>query len=189
MELTLRFAHMWWAGFKVFCRWCVFWIVLTLLLTVLWLPFTELTSVIGDYAARTLGGISLVLIVPLIFNLTSQYLLLLGSDIQGVTKGREGPLDAAEQKKLALRGKIVTSTGVAFLSGFFVSPPDLVSALANDAVIAFLCAVPLLILARFPFLQSASNRRQTLICAIICLAAILAFVCLLLISRSYSPQH
>ncbi len=27
MELTLRFAHMWWAGFKVFCRWAAFCLV------------------------------------------------------------------------------------------------------------------------------------------------------------------
>ncbi len=73
MELTLRFIHIWWAGFKVFCRWAAFLIVLT----ILWLPATALVGLVGDYVGQTLGVAFLVLVGPITFYLTSRYLLLL----------------------------------------------------------------------------------------------------------------
>jgi hypothetical protein len=78
MELPLRLGRMWWAGFKVLCRWCAFGIVLS----VLWLPLAGLTRLVGDHVGRNLGIALTIVIAPIPFYLTSRYLLLLGDEDQ-----------------------------------------------------------------------------------------------------------
>lgn len=60
--------------------------------------------------------------------------------------------------------------------------PDPFTVLFNCAAAAFLCAVPLLILARFEFLKSASRPVHTLVCVLVCLAVILPVECFSLAS-------
>jgi hypothetical protein len=181
MELPLRLAHMWWAGFKVLCRWAAFLIVLT----ILWLPTAALVSLVGDYVGQTLGVAFLLLVAPIIFYLTSRYLLLLGDESQDAVANKERPTDASEQRGYGLRKKITISTGVAFLSSAVYAPPDLVTCLFLGTMTAFLCGVPLLILSRCQFMKSASSRVQTLVCVLVYLVAMLATLGYVLLPRIY----
>ncbi len=77
-----------------------------------------------------------------------------------------------------------------FVGGFLLSPsPDPFSALVGGALAAFLCAVPLLILARFAFLRTASKPMHTLVCSLVCLVAILFLMCYWLTLRLHSEQR
>jgi amino acid permease len=181
MELPLRLAHMWWAGFKVLCRWAAFLIVLT----ILWLPTVALVGLVGDYVGQTLGVAFLLLVAPMIFYLTSKYLLLLGDESQDAVADKEHPTDASERRGYGLRKKITISTAVAFLSSAIYAPPDPLSILVLGTMAAFLCSVPLLILSRFQFMKSASSRVQTLVCVLVYLVAMLATLGYVLLLRIY----
>jgi hypothetical protein len=70
--------------------------------------------------------------------------------------------------------KIVISTIAAFILGpLLFAPPDPLSMLVLGGAAAFLCAVPLLVLARFSFVKSASTSVHTLLCILVCLVAVL----------------
>ena len=92
--LMWRLARVWWAGFKVFCRWCAFGIVLS----VLWLPLAGLTRLVGNHIGRNVGIVLTILAVSILFHLTSRYLLLLGDEDRGKAGGGEGPTDGAERE-------------------------------------------------------------------------------------------
>ena len=59
----------------------------------------------------------------------------------------------------------------------------------GGAMAAFLCAVPLLILARFTFLRTASKPVHTLVCSLVCLVAILSLMCYWLTLRLHTAQR
>ncbi len=182
MELAVRFAHMWWAGFKVFCRWAAFSIVLA----VLWLPTGALIGLAGDYIGQSLGVAFLALVGPVIFYLTSRYLLLLEDEDQAAVADRDGPADTGGQRRGGLRRKITISAGVAFVSSaIYVGAPDPLSYLFLGAMAALLCGVPLLILSRFQFMRSASGRVQTFVCVLVYLLAMLATLGYVLLLRIY----
>jgi hypothetical protein len=186
MELTLRCAHMWWAGFKVFCRWCAFYIVLG----VLWLPVTGLGYLVWDYVSQSLAVVLIILIAPIPFYLTSRYLLLLGNEDQASVEGKEGPADAGARTRYALRTKIAMSTAVAFLSSFVLTPsPDPFSSLVFGTPAAFLCGVSLLILSRFNFLKSSSKSVQILVCVLVCMVSVLSVACLLFVVSRIPGLH
>lgn len=186
MELTLRFAQMWWAGFKVFCRWCAFYIVLG----VLCLPVTGLGYLVGDYVSQSLAVALIILIAPIPFHLTSRYLLLLGNEDQAPMEGKEGPADAGARTRYALRRKIAMSTAVVFFSSFVFTPsPDPLSSLVFGAPATFLCGVSLLILSRFSFMKSSSKSVQTLVCVLVCLVSVLSVACLLFVVLRIPGLH
>jgi len=171
VRLILRCAHMWWVGFKVFCRWAAFSIVLA----VLWLPTVALGNLLGSHVSQILAAAFFVLVAPIVFYLTSRYLLLLGDEDQAAVESKEGPTDAGGQQGYGLRKKITISTAAAFVGGLaFALSPDPFTGLVLGAAAAVLCGVSLLILSRFQFVKSASSRVQTLICVLVCLAAMLA---------------
>jgi hypothetical protein len=162
MELTLRFAHMWWAGFKVSCRWCAFYIVLG----VLCLPATGLGYLVWDYAGQGLAVALIILIAPIPFYLTSKHLHLLESGGKGYGLG----------------AKILISMAVACVSGMVLTPsPDPLAGLVLGYAGAFLCGVSLLILSRFRFMKSASKSTHTLICVLVCVVSLLFAACLLFV--------
>jgi hypothetical protein len=186
MELTLRFAHIWWAGFKVFCRWCAFYIVVG----VLWLPVTGLGYLVWDYVSQSLAVALIILIAPIPFYLTSKYLLLLGDEDRAVVEDNGNPTESAGRRGCPLRMKIVMSVAVAFLSSFVFTPsPDLVSSLVFGTPAAFLCGVSLLILFRFSLLKSSSKSVQTLVCVLVCIVSVLAVACLLFVMPRISGLH
>jgi predicted PurR-regulated permease PerM len=77
--------------------------------------------------------------------------------------------------------KIAISTAAAVLVSFALCPaPDPLSALVLGGMGAFLCAIPLLILARLAFVKSASKSVHTLVCVLVCLVAILSVACYVL---------
>ena len=90
--LLLKLVRIWWAGFKVLCRWLAFWIVLVLLS----LPAMGLAALVGDYAGYLLGTVFFVLIVPIVFYLTSKYLLLLGDNDRDGRQREESPTNAGK---------------------------------------------------------------------------------------------
>jgi hypothetical protein len=75
-QVLIQFARLWWAGFKVLCRWLAFSIVLW----ILWFPAMGLTWLVGDVAGHVLGIAFFVSIVPVVLYFTSKYLLLLGDN-------------------------------------------------------------------------------------------------------------
>jgi len=175
--LSAKLVRIWWAGFKVLCRWLAFCIVLV----ILWLPAMALTGLVGDYAGYVLGIILFILIVPIVFYLTSKYLLLLGDNGQNDVRGAEAVSGASPTTPAAgkstnktVREKIVISTLAAFLVSFSLGPPDLVSQYALGFMAMFLCGALLLILARTNFMKSVSSPMQTLICILICTASVLS---------------
>jgi hypothetical protein len=86
----------------VFCRWAAF----CLVLTVLWLPMVALVNLVGDVAGRILGTAFLVLVAPIVFYLTSRYLLLLGDEDRATVENKGGPTDAGERRGYGLGRKI-----------------------------------------------------------------------------------
>jgi hypothetical protein len=173
-EISLRLAHIWWAGFKVLCRWGAF----SLVLWVFWIPVAGLTYLIEDRVNHGLSTVLMILIAPIPFYLTSKYLLLLGDKHPTPAEAEPGPTDAGEQSKHALRRRIAISTAAAFASFAFFTPPDPLSMLIFGSATALLCGATLLILAQFHFLKSSSRSMQIVICAIVCLAAITSIVLL-----------
>jgi len=172
-KLVLGFARMWWAGLKVLCRWFAFYIVLAILS----LPVTGLAYLIGDRAEGIPLVVFVILVTPIVFYLTSNYLLLLGDEEQAVAKD-EGPAGGHAPRDHRLRMKILVSTGAAFVSFFFLTPsPDPLSVLIPGAAAAFVCGVSLLVLAQFHFMKSSPNSVQTLVCVLVCLGAILSAAC------------
>ena len=67
-----------------------------------------------------------------------------------------------------MRKKTVIATAIAFFIGSLFAPPDLISQLTFGAMAAFLCAVPLLVLARLAFVKTASQPMHTLVCVLVC---------------------
>lgn len=166
----LRLAQIWWAGFKVLCRWSAFWIILA----VLSLPAAGLTYVVGQYAGRILRVASLVLTVPIAFYLTSRYLLLLGDDDRSTPDGQEGAVDVGGSRGVGMWGMIIITIGAAFFVGALLGPPDALSQLMLGAETALLCAIPLLILGRCKFVRGSSESIRTLVCVLVCLLAIVS---------------
>ena len=76
--------------------------------------------------------------------------------------------------------KIVISAAVAFCIGFMLAPPDLISMIISGVLAALLCVLPLLILARFRFVRSASKAIHTLVCVLVCAIALLSLECYML---------
>jgi len=175
METSLRLAQMWWAGFKVFCRWCAFGIVVWML----WLPLAGLSYLVGDHVDRKLAFVLMILLVPIPFYFASKYLLLLGDRDQDKTGDEGGSGEAAGRVGGTLGTKIIISMAVALLCGYLLSPPDLISEIVIGVPTALLCGVSLLVLSRFRFMKSASRSAQTLVCALTCAAAVLLVVLLL----------
>lgn len=171
MELALRFAHVWWAGFKVLCRWFAFYIVLG----ALWLPLAGIAYLVQDYTDGTFIVILAVLIAPVGFYLASRYLLLLG-DEDHPQEPTERPAEVSERRDYGLRRKIAMSAAAAYAATVVLTPsPDPYSALVAGApAAAVLCGVSLLILSRLRFVRSASKPMQTLICVLVCLISALA---------------
>jgi Mn2+/Fe2+ NRAMP family transporter len=80
-----------------------------------------------------------------------------------------------------MRKRIIISTSVAFLVGFFwFAPGDFFSQLCAGFVAAFLCGVPLLALGRLHFMKSASNSVRTFIIILVCAVILLSLKCYLL---------
>lgn len=158
------------------CLWFAFGIVLTLL----WLPLAILASFLGDSAAcEWTVSVLVLLLAPIPFYFTSKYLCLLGDENRPTPQGEAGPSGAAQRKGYPPSAKILVSAGVAFFSGTLLPSPDLVSQISTGGMMVFLCGVSLAILARFAFMKSASRSMQTLVCALVCLVAVLFTLCLL----------
>jgi len=172
--LLLRLGRIWWAGVKVFCRWGAFWIVLGLL----WLPAAILIHLVGEQAGRILAVAFLVLCVPVVFYLSSRYLLLLGEDDRDVHEPQESSSPVVETADRRIRAKIGVSAFVAFFIILLWSPPDRITQFTLGGLAALLCAVPLLILTRLRFMKSASPAVHTLVATLLCMLAVLFVVCL-----------
>ena len=171
-KLLLKIVRIWWVGFKVACRWGAFYMVLT----ILFLPVAGLTALVGDNAGGILSvvlAVAIVLIVPIVFYLTSKYLLLLGGDDQDVTEGNENTPHAGTGSNRRMRDKVMISTVVAFCISTWLSPPDAVAALVFGFGSAFLCGAALLILARSNFMKSSSRSMQALVCILVCILSVL----------------
>ncbi|MEN6426658.1 MAG: hypothetical protein ABFE13_14960 [Phycisphaerales bacterium] len=174
MEMPLRLARVWWTGFKVFCRWCAFGIVLWLF----WLPLAGLAYLVDDYVAGSLAFVLAILLAPIPFYFTSKYLRLLDDRDEDTTQDRGSPPEVIGRKGKALVTKVLISMAVAFLCACFLTPPDLISTISLGVPMAFLCGISLLILSRFRFMKSASPSMQTLVCVLACAAAVSSTTCL-----------
>jgi hypothetical protein len=170
-RLLLKFVRIWWEGFKVFCRWGAFYIVLLLL----FLPATGLIVLVGDRAGHVLALMLFVVIAPVIFYLTSKYLLLLGDGNPRVADDEKGSPHTGTGSNRRMRDKIVISTVVAFCISFWLSLPDAVTALVLGVGAALLCGAVLLILAGSHFIKTSSRSSQAVICIMVCILSVLPF--------------
>jgi len=178
--LLLRLAGIWWAGVKLLLQWVAVGIVATIFL----LPVVLLIYFVGEQAGRVLLGAFYVLCMPIIVCLTSRYLYLFGEGDRVVNEHQGGPSPVTESNEGKMRTKIATSVAVAFLIAvLLLSGPDPFSALSNGVIAALLCGIPLLVLARFHFMKSASPSVHTLVAALVCVLAVLLLACLLFMQR------
>jgi O-antigen ligase len=79
--------------------------------------------------------------------------------------------------------KIAIATAVAFFIGSLFAPPDVASQLTLGIMAAFVCAGPLLILARVAFVRAASPPMHTLVCVLVCIVSVLSMFSFLLVLR------
>jgi len=83
-----------------------------------------------------------------------------------------------------MKGKIVIATVAAFfVSGWLLTGPDPFTAIVLGFAAAVLCFVPLVILAGRKFVQKSPRAMQTLVCALVCIVAILLLHYILLVQR------
>jgi hypothetical protein len=92
-QILAKVFQIWWAGVRVFFRWFAFCIVLV----ALWFPAMAIANLVGNYAGYVLGIVFSILMVPLLFYLTSKYLLLLGDNDGNPQQGRQRPTDAGKR--------------------------------------------------------------------------------------------
>jgi integral membrane sensor domain MASE1 len=89
-----------------------------------------------------------------------------------------------------MKTRIIISTLAAFIvAGVLLSPPDPFSLLVNGALTAILCFIPLFILSRFRFVESAAGSVQTLVCVLVCMLALSVFLCLVMSHRISALQY
>ncbi len=79
--------------------------------------------------------------------------------------------------------KITIATAIAFAIGCLQGPPDVASQLTLGIMAAFVCAVPLLILARVAFVRAASPPMHTLVCVLVCIISVLSIFSYLLVLK------
>ena len=70
--MVKKYAKIWWEGFKIFCGWSLFEIILL----PLWLPAMALHNFFGEVTGSIIGFVLAIPIVPIIFFLTFKFLLL-----------------------------------------------------------------------------------------------------------------
>jgi hypothetical protein len=171
----------WWAGVKLLLRWTA----VSVVLAIFWLPLMPLTYFIGEQAGGVLRVAFFVLCAPIVFYLTARYLHLVSEDDRDVNLCQESASPAAQRNEGGMRRKIAIGGVMAFFMGaLLLSPsPDPFSALVIGVAGAILCWVPLLVLARFRFMKSASPSVQTLIVAVVCILAVLLLACLPFVNR------
>lgn len=180
-EPLLRLVGIWWAGAKLFLQWFAVQIVVTIFC----LPVIPVIYFVGEQAGLVVIGAFCVLCMPVIVCLTARYLHLLGEDDRDASEHQGGSIPATKTNAGTIRRKIAISMAVAFLlAPLLLTPsPDPFSALTGGLIAALLCGVPLLVLARFPFMKSASPSVHTLIAGLVCFLAIVLLACLLFMQR------
>jgi ABC-type anion transport system duplicated permease subunit len=85
--------------------------------------------------------------------------------------------------------KIIIAAVIAYAIGCLLGPPDRISQIVFGLMAAVVCAVPLLILARFPFVKTASKPVHTLVCVLVCMIAVLSLFCYTLVLRITSNHE
>ncbi|MDY0355137.1 MAG: hypothetical protein RBR19_04610 [Sedimentisphaerales bacterium] len=85
--------------------------------------------------------------------------------------------------------KIIITIVTAHVIGCLLGPPDTISQLILGVMTAAVCAVLLLVLARFAFVKSASPPMQTLVCVLVCMLSVLLVFCHMLVRRTMSHQR
>jgi hypothetical protein len=130
-----------------------------------------------------LGTIFFILTVPIVFYLTSKYLLLLGDDDRDVAQGEENQPPSGAGSNAQIRGRIMKTSTLratvvtvpivfAFVSAI-LTPPDVVSQIFLMAQMLLVAGVLAFIVSRFKsFAQTPENIRRLLI-VLVCLLSIL----------------
>lgn len=85
-----------------------------------------------------------------------------------------------------MKKKIIITIVTAYVIGYLLGPPDMISQLTLGMMTAAVCAVPLLVLARLAFVKSASPPMQTLVCVLVCMLSVLLVFCHMLVRRTMS---
>jgi hypothetical protein len=175
-KFLIKYVKIWWAGVKVFCRWCAFWIVLF----ILWLPAMALTDLVGTYAGYIFGMVVLLLIVPIIFFLTSKYLLLLGDEEQPVRDGNEdstsvdGKRNGETGRSILLRKPLLLFIILLSFSiaSVIITPPDPITQVSAIAVMVIIFGILIFIISRFKSFAQTPETIKILIVALACLLSI-----------------
>jgi hypothetical protein len=144
-----------------------------------------LIYVFGEPVGLILLAAFYLICMPIITCLTTRYLRLYGQGHRDVNEQQGGPSPVIEGNGGTMGRKIVISTVVAFVIAFLLltPSPDPLSAIVIGCATAFVCVVPLLVLARFPFVKSASPSVHTLVAVLVCILAVLLVACLMFMQR------
>jgi hypothetical protein len=165
----IKYTKIWWEGFKIFCGLFAFGIVLF----IVELPILALTGLVGEVAGRIIGIVFLVFLTPIIFYFISRYLVFWSGEERKLIKSDDDATDAGEKSNRVMRGKIIISSVIAFIVAAILSPPDPIAALTLGTGLAFLCAVTLLVLARFKFMKSSPSSMHTVVSILVCTVLVL----------------
>jgi hypothetical protein len=179
-ELSLQLVGFWWAGAKLLLQWFVMGVVTTMF----FLPVMPLIYLVGKQAGLVLMVAFYVLCMPIIIGLTAGYLHLFGEGGRDVNEPQESPTPVAGRNEGKMRMKIAVSGATMFLMApLLTAGPDPLTALCVGVAGAFLCWVPLLVLARSRFMKSASPSVHTLVVALVWITVVLLLACLLFVQR------
>jgi len=181
-KLLLKLVRIWWVGCKVACRWGAFYMVLT----ILFLPVVGLTVLVGDYAGGILSvalAVVIVLIVPIVFYLTSKYLILLGDDDRDVAQGEENQPPSGTGSNAQMIGRIMKKSTLiimlvaapyAFLvmAAILTPSPDVISQIALAIPMMVVCGILAFVISRFKSFGQTPESIKRLIVVLVCLLSI-----------------
>ena len=186
-KFVLKFVRIWWAGFKVCCRWLAFYIVLA----IVFLPFAGLDALIGNNAGRILAVplvLFIILVVPIVFYLASKYLHLLGDDDRDVARGEQSPPppgaesnaqmgDGIMKKTTVRRMLLAAPAGFLIMAAILTPSPDVFSQVVMAFMMTLVCWTLAFIISRFKSFAQTPESVKRLIVVFVCLLSITMTVC------------
>jgi len=192
-KFLFRLAQIWWVGFKVMCRWFAFGIVLT----VLFFPATALSEFVHSLAGHIVSIIYVLLIVPIVFYITSRYLLLLGDNAPDMTHDSESASKADQHGQKVPEVQVSQTTAkpvfpaalllllVLTTAATVITPPDVVVQVVAAAEMVIVYGIVIFIISRFKSFKQTPETIKKMIMVLLCLLSVSIVFCGVLFQAQY----
>ena len=185
------------------CRWFAFGIVLTFL----FFPATLLSEFVYSLAGHIVSITYVLLVVPIVFYITSRYLLLLGDNAPDMTHDSESAYKENQHGQEVPKVQVSQPTAkpvfpdalllllVFIIAAAIITPPDVLCQIVAAAEMLILYGTVIFIISRFKSFQQTPDTMKKVIKILLCLFTISIVFCGLLFQRQYhlskklSEQH